>query len=770
MESSASVVAGAMKDGSRQGSNVAQASSALLLNEIVSSEGSLAPGLRAVYENHHIDKQQFMDKLDGYARRIDEDVEKVCSRNYQGFVDSVQDLLHLKPHADELKHAIGECKDNLKDAGDHLYHHADELHKERRKQRDILAVLEAIAACRPAIALFGQARRQLADKLNYAALKSLQSLEELELLQVSTFAFIQKIRQQIPEIRAEIKEASFDDMRQFLSEVRLRSEALGALTIKETTKKLQTEESGAEKRQQIAAAEVDYSGLYRCLHTCHVLGAAADCSSYYKQERQKQAELVLAPVGSMDSEKTYRQYFHSVAGFFIAEHVVATTTQGLTTRQWLDSLWQQALTSIGKVMHQQLARCSTASMIREVKQLIVDFNTTLNAHSYSVNRLTDVLLQVRSRYQAVLVMAAAEAFKAILAEDNYTQITVEVQSEYDKVVDLYPYPDKVFAELPCPKTFPFSWAVPRVYAEVRQFIDKSYQFLENIGLSSTEVDEMIRQSTNHLLSKVLSAIMTKTVRKQNLAVQQLVLVSLNTTQLETACEVLEEYISNTTKAVGNEVHATQLHGKRTFKDARSAAETGILESFQQQIDLFFELAEYDWAPGEHQDEPSDYLVQMLSYLSTMFASLKHMPMEVARVAYFNSCKYIGNRLLSLVSAPEIRKVNMNGIRSFAVDVATCEAYANNNQVVAESDQLFKDVFIHLRELVDVFLNEDWDRFCEPNVRRQYYPHLKPEIALSWLEKFDDSDKASLFSRTAGENRRKAKQTESIIRRLRAGMA
>jgi hypothetical protein len=37
---------------------------------------------------------------------------------------------------------------------------------------------------------------------------------------------------------------------------------------------------------------------------------------------------------------------------------------------------------------------------------------------------------------------------------------------------------------------------------VRQFIDMSNQFLENIGLSNTEVDEMVRQSTNHLLSKV----------------------------------------------------------------------------------------------------------------------------------------------------------------------------------------------------------------------------------------------------------------------------
>ena len=47
-----------------------------------------------------------------------------------------------------------------------------------------------------------------------------------------------------------------------------------------------------------------------------------------------------------------------------------------------------------------------------------------------------------------------------------------------------------------------SWAVPRLFAEVRQFVDMSNQFLENIGLSNTEVDEMLRQSTNHLLSKV----------------------------------------------------------------------------------------------------------------------------------------------------------------------------------------------------------------------------------------------------------------------------
>jgi hypothetical protein len=53
------------------------------------------------------------------------------------------------------------------------------------------------------------------------------------------------------------------------------------------------------------------------------------------------------------------------------------------------------------------------------------------------------------------VIAASEAFKAILAEDNYTQITVDDVEAYEKVIELYPYPDKVFAELKPPKTFPF---------------------------------------------------------------------------------------------------------------------------------------------------------------------------------------------------------------------------------------------------------------------------------------------------------------------------
>ena len=83
--------------------------------------------------------------------------------------------------------------------------------------------------------------------------------------------------------------------------------------------------------------------------------------------------------------------------------------QGFITRQWVDGVWQAALMAIDRVMEQQLvmvssclsdnslgffsqARCTTASMISEIKDVIVQLKNTLMDYDYSVGRLVDILL------------------------------------------------------------------------------------------------------------------------------------------------------------------------------------------------------------------------------------------------------------------------------------------------------------------------------------------------------------------------------------------
>jgi len=56
---------------------------------------------RAVYEGN--DHEKFLDRLDNRIRQHDRDIEKMCSFHYQGFIDSIQELINVRADAEKLK-------------------------------------------------------------------------------------------------------------------------------------------------------------------------------------------------------------------------------------------------------------------------------------------------------------------------------------------------------------------------------------------------------------------------------------------------------------------------------------------------------------------------------------------------------------------------------------------------------------------------------------------------------------------------------------------
>lgn len=56
----------------------------------------------------------------------------------------------------------------------------------------------------------------------------------------------------------------------------------------------------------------------------------------------------------MNTPSRYRDYFYQVAGFFVVEDTVLSTTDGLLTKQWVDELWELALSKISEVVRAQL--------------------------------------------------------------------------------------------------------------------------------------------------------------------------------------------------------------------------------------------------------------------------------------------------------------------------------------------------------------------------------------------------------------------------------
>lgn len=57
--------------------------------------------LSSVYDGH--EHGLFMDKLDARIRNHDREIEKMCNHHFQGFVDSITELLKVRGEAQKLK-------------------------------------------------------------------------------------------------------------------------------------------------------------------------------------------------------------------------------------------------------------------------------------------------------------------------------------------------------------------------------------------------------------------------------------------------------------------------------------------------------------------------------------------------------------------------------------------------------------------------------------------------------------------------------------------
>lgn len=68
---------------------------------LLCADGSLPLPDRSVYDGE--EHSTFMEKLEARIRNHDREIEKMCNFHYQGFVDSITELLKVRGEAEKLK-------------------------------------------------------------------------------------------------------------------------------------------------------------------------------------------------------------------------------------------------------------------------------------------------------------------------------------------------------------------------------------------------------------------------------------------------------------------------------------------------------------------------------------------------------------------------------------------------------------------------------------------------------------------------------------------
>uniref|UniRef100_A0A8C6YFQ5 Exocyst complex component n=1 Tax=Naja naja TaxID=35670 RepID=A0A8C6YFQ5_NAJNA len=772
-----------------------------ILQEIESTETAcVGPTLRSVYDDQPNAHQKFMEKLDACIRNHDKEIEKMCNFHHQGFVDAITELLKVRADAEKLK----------------VLAQTEEVIQSRLQQRNIMTVVEKLQLCLPVLEMYSKLKEQMNVRRYYSALKTMEQLENIYFPRVSQYRFCQIMMGNLPKLREEIKGISMSDLKDFLESIRKHSDKIGEMAMKQAQQQKtfntalqkqsslccgknvyissngiaearneivskQTLEDEEEHEEEVLTAHdlVDFSPVYRCLHIYSVLGDAETFENYYRKQRRKQARLVLQPQSNMhETVEDYRRYFSQIVGFFVVEDHILHATQGLITRAYTDELWNMALSKIIAVLRTHSSYCTDPDLVLELKNLIVVFADTLQGYGFPVNRLFDLLFEIRDQYNETLLKKWAILFRDIFEADNYSPIPVSSEEEYKLVISKFPFQDPELDKHRFPKKLPMSQSVPQIYIQVKEFIYASLKFSESLHRSSTEIDDMLRKSTNLLLTRTLSSCLQNLIKKPHIGLTELVQIIINTTHLEQACKYLEDFITNITNISQETLHTARLYGLSTFKDARHAAEGEIYTKLNQKIDEFIQLADYDWTMIEPDGRASGYLMDLINFLRSTFQVFTHLPNnnndyaamsgKVAQTACMSACQHLSTSLMQMLLDSDLKQISMGAIQQFNLDVIQCELFASSEPVPGFHGETLQLAFIDLRQLLDLFMVWDWSTYLadygQPGSK---YLRVNPSTALALLEKMKDVNKKNhLFAQFRKNDRDKQKLIETVVRQLR----
>uniref|UniRef100_A0A671V123 Exocyst complex component n=1 Tax=Sparus aurata TaxID=8175 RepID=A0A671V123_SPAAU len=774
-----------------------------ILQEIESTDTAcVGPTLRSIYDDQPNAHKRFMEKLDARIRNHDREIEKMCNFHHQGFVDAITELLKVRADSEKLMGQVTDTNRRLQEAGREVTAQTEEVIRCRIQQRNMAITVEKLQLCIPGTTAFVY---QWSLKY-YAALKTMEQLEKVYIPRVSQYRFCQIMAENLPRLREEIKEISMSDLKDFLESIRKHSDKVGETAMRQAqqhrtfnsavakqasigqyTKPVYSlngrthshthnglmmdddtgDEDEADEEVLTAQDLVDFSPVYRCLHIYTVLGDRETFENYYRKQRKKQARLVLQPQANMVRNTQTSPASQPV--FFVVEDHILHATQGLVTRAFTDELWNMALSKIIAVLRTHSSYCDDPDLVLELKNLIVIFADTLQGYGFSVNRLFDLLFEVRDQYNETLLKKWALVFREIFELDNYSPIPVETEEEYKLVISRFPFHDAEIEKQDFPKKLPMSQSVPQIYTQVKEFIYASLKFSESLHRSSTEIDDMLRKSTNLLLTRTLSSCLQNLIKKPHIGLTELVQIIINTTHLEQACRYLEEFITNITNVSPETVHTTRLYGLSTFKDARHAAEGEIYTKLNQKIDEFIQLADYEWGMAESDGRASGYLMDLINFLRSTFQVFTHLPGKVAQTACMSACKHLSTSLMQMLLDTELKQISMGAIQQFNLDVIQCELFASSEPVPGFQGDTLQLAFIDLRQLLDLFMVWDWSTYlADYGQPTSKYLRVNPATALALLEKMKDtSKKNNIFSQFRKNDRDKQKLIETVVKQLRS---
>lgn len=650
------------------------------IQDIEAVDDNWGPTFRSILENDSNDI--LSDQIETRIRAHDKDIERICNLYYQGFIDSIRELLHVRTQANNLNEEVMQLDDTLGKASTGVLAKGKDLVRARKIESNIANTIDALSSCLPVLECYTKLLKQVEDKRYYPALKTLEILESEHLPKMEKYRFASQMKNAVPKLKEQIKQSSEEDFREFLENIRKFSPKIGEVAMRHTKKHqkrdltsiineykttMNSNDDYSVDEDDLSAQDlIDFSPIYRCLHIYTVLNDKEYFEKDYRKQRRDQAKLVLqAPQAMHDNLEAYKNYIYSIVGFFIVEDHVMNTAGDVVNRSYLDDLWSSSLSRAVNVLSMSSSSCTDPNILLRIKNLIMLCITTLKTYGYTVSQLWDLLLEMRDHYNEVLLQRWVNEFREILNKCDYLPLQVYDQEQYDTVLERFPFHSEQLEAQPFPKKFPFSTMVPEVYHQAKEFMYACMKFSEELTLSPNEIAAMVRKAANLLLTRSFSGCLSAIFRNPSLALMQVVQIIIDTQYLEKAGPFLDDFVC---KMTGTQQEIKQAPSAM-FHVARAEAEMQVSAKLCSKLDEFFEeLENYDWLLPDPKGHASTFISDMIAFLQSTFQSFSYLLPNVAQVACKKACEHIANSFYKLLLSDDVRQISTGALQQISLDL------------------------------------------------------------------------------------------------------
>lgn len=633
---------------------------------------------------------------------------------------------------------------------------------------------EALKDCIEVLKLANTVHELLDKKSHYAALRSLDELQNVHLRDVAQYKISDMIQKSVPATKRAIADAVMKDLNTWLYRIRETSQFLGEVAFYATEQRMSRQKARAEQASSLegyglnSAVElvsdedvefdvldnddvsVDFTPLHEAMHIHGALGQSDKFRHEYATTRRQQKELLMSTQISLadPEESSLSELLEGIAGFAIIERATTKRAPGLRSAADVDELWSSMCQSALAKVSKALTDVNNAELLLKIKTVIALFIQTMESWGYPVRSLDAFLLTLFERYAELLKLRFSDDFQEIVSTDDYMPMPINNSEEYEKVINVSWYtPEKPREELHFPCVLPFSQMYPLCCIDIRNFLNQFYTFSDDHFEHPEVIDETLQRSLDELLSEKVCRSLVEGLSTQYLG--QIVQTLINLEHFETACHELEQLLmeARSSKSVGARV---VLRATAQFGSHKKTAEKRIFELVNSKIDDLIETAEYDWVAASPNQEPSSYMTTLTHFLeSNMSTVLVGLPTEIKELIYFDALSHAATMIVSLPLSPDVTQINRNGVASLAMDVQHLSAFVDklNNPALQEN-------LDELKQTTALMQSENTDEYYDVSLRNKKYGRVDAMNGPLLLEKMTNAvptpqGKFSTFSSRLG---------------------